>query len=105
MGAGSGAGHTSSCPSISCPAYSGGCSSSGSRRAYAAGRLRFSGTLDGLSQAHAFTEAIRQLRRKNWIVYAQPPFGSPEQVLAYLSRYTHRVAIANSRLVAPTRPA
>lgn len=67
--------------------------------AYADGRLRFSGTLDGLGQAHAFTAAIRQLRRKNWIVYAKPPFGSPEQVLAYLGRYTHRVAIANSRLV------
>ncbi|MER9250105.1 IS91 family transposase [Mesorhizobium sp. M0590] len=67
--------------------------------AYAAGRLRFSGTLDGLGQARAFTAAIRQLRRKNWIVYAKPPFGSPEQVLAYLGRYTHRVAIANSRLV------
>ncbi|BCH27020.1 IS91 family transposase [Mesorhizobium sp. L-8-3] len=67
--------------------------------AYAAGRLRFSGTLDGLGQAHAFAAAIRQLRRKNWIVYAKPPFGSPEQVLAYLGRYTHRVAIANSRLV------
>lgn len=67
--------------------------------AYAAGRLRFSGTLDGFGDAHAFAAAIRQLRRKNWIVYAKPPFGSPEHVLAYLGRYTHRVAIANSRLV------
>lgn len=67
--------------------------------AYAAGRLRFSGTLDGLGDADAFTAAIRQLRRKNWVVYAKPPFGSPGHVLAYLGRYTHRVAIANSRLV------
>jgi hypothetical protein len=67
--------------------------------AHAAGRLRFSGTLDGLGDAHAFAAAIRQLRRKNWIVYAKPPFGSPGHVLAYLGRYTHRVAIANSRLV------
>ncbi len=67
--------------------------------AYAAGRLRFSGTLEGFGDAHAFAAAIRQLRRKNWIVYAKPPFGSPEHVLAYLGRYTHRVAIANSRLV------
>jgi len=67
--------------------------------AYAAGRLRFSGTLDRFGQAHAFAAAIRPLRRKNWIVYAKPPFGSPEQVLTYLGRYTHRVAIANSRLV------
>jgi len=63
------------------------------------GRLRFSGTLDELGEARAFTAAIRQLRRKNWGVYAKPPFGSPEHVLAYLGRYTQRVAIANTRLV------
>lgn len=67
--------------------------------AHAAGRLRFSGALDRLGDADAFTAAIRQLRRKNWVVFAKPPFGSPEHVLAYLGRYTHRVAIANSRLV------
>ena len=67
--------------------------------AYAAGQLRFSGTLDRRGDADAFTDAIRQLRRKNWVVYAKPPFGSPEHLLAYLGRYTHRVAIANSRLV------
>jgi hypothetical protein len=67
--------------------------------AHAAGRLRFSGALDRLGAADAFTAAIRQLRRKNWVVYSKPPFGSPEHVLAYLGRYTHRVAIANSRLV------
>ena len=47
----------------------------------------------------AFMAATRQLRRRNWVVYSKPPFGSPEHVLAYLGRYTHRVAIANSRLV------
>jgi hypothetical protein len=67
--------------------------------AYAAGRLRFSGALDRLGDADAFTAAIRRLRRINWVVYSKPPFGSPENVLAYLGRYTHRVAIANSRLV------
>jgi hypothetical protein len=67
--------------------------------AYNAGRLRFSGRLDRFGDAHAFAVAIRQLRGKSWIVYAKPPFGSPEHVLAYLGRYTHRVAIANSRLV------
>ncbi|MDH7976120.1 IS91 family transposase [Sphingomonas sp. AR_OL41] len=67
--------------------------------AHAAGQLRFSGTLDGLGDPHAFAAATRRLRRKNWVVYAKPPFGSPEHVLAYLGRYTHRVAIANSRLV------
>lgn len=67
--------------------------------AHAAGRLRFSGKLDGFDDADVFTAAIGKLRRKNWIVYAKPPFGSPEHVLAYLGRYTHRVAISNSRLV------
>lgn len=67
--------------------------------AYAAGRLRFSGKLVGFDHEDAFTTEIGKLRRKNWIVYAKPPFGSPEHVLAYLGRYTHRVAIANSRLV------
>jgi hypothetical protein len=67
--------------------------------AHTAGRLRFSGALERLGDADAFTAAIRQLRRKNWVVYSKPPFGSPEHVLAYLGRYTHRVAIANSRLV------
>ena len=69
------------------------------QQAHAAGRLRFSGALDMLGGADAFTAAIRQLRRKSWVVYSKPPFGSPEHVLAYLGRYTHRVAIANSRLV------
>jgi hypothetical protein len=67
--------------------------------AYSAGHLRFSGTLDSLGNAETFAVAARQLRRKTWIVYATPPFGSPEHVLAYLGRYTHRVAIANSRLI------
>jgi hypothetical protein len=52
--------------------------------AYTAERLRFSGTLDRLGDADAFTDGIQQLRRKNWVVYAKPPFGSPEHVLAYL---------------------
>ena len=63
------------------------------------GRLRFSGGLAQLDDADIFAAAVRRLRRKNWVVYAKPPFGSPEHVLAYLGRYTHRVAIANSRLV------
>lgn len=52
-----------------------------------------------LADADVFAAAVRQLRRKNWIVYAKPPFGSPKHVLAYLGRFTHRVAIANSCLV------
>lgn len=67
--------------------------------AHLAGRLRFSGKLAWLDDADAFATSVRQLRRKNWVVFAKPPFGSPEYVLAYLGRYTHRVAIANSRLI------
>ena len=67
--------------------------------AHAAGRLHFFGDLASLRDAGNFVEALRPLRRKPWVVYAKPPFGSPEHVLAYLGRYTHRVAIANSRLV------
>ena len=69
------------------------------RAARDAGRLRFSGTLDALGDARTFADAIAALRAKRWVVYAKPPFGSPAHVLAYLGRYTHRVAIANSRLV------
>jgi hypothetical protein len=67
--------------------------------AHAAGHLRFFGDLESLGCADAFAQALRSLRKKRWVVYAKPPFGSPEHVLAYLGRYTHRVAIANSRLV------
>jgi hypothetical protein len=67
--------------------------------AHLAGRLRFSGALAQLNDANAFAASARQLRRKDWVVFSKPPFGSPDHVLAYLGRYTHRVAIANSRLV------
>jgi predicted Zn-ribbon and HTH transcriptional regulator len=64
-----------------------------------AGRLAFFGDLDGLADATAFAAWLAPLRKTEWVVYAKPPFGGPETVLAYLSRYTHRVAISNSRLV------
>ncbi|WP_375255917.1 IS91 family transposase [Yoonia sp.] len=64
-----------------------------------AGKLAFFGDLKGLTNAKAFTAYLVPLRNAEWVVYAKPPFGGPEQVLAYLSRYTHRVAISNSRLV------
>ena len=67
--------------------------------AHTGGRLQFFGTLAALNTAPAFSTALRSLRAKTWIVYAKPPFGSPEHVLCYLGRYTHRVAIANSRLI------
>ncbi len=68
--------------------------------AYAAGRLAFFGEIEGLRRREAFAALLAPLRRKNWFVYAKPPFAGPEAVLAYLARYTHRVAISNSRLVA-----
>jgi hypothetical protein len=69
------------------------------QNAFDAGELRFFGNLAGLAEPTAFATELGQLKRIEWVVYAKPPFGGPEQVLAYLGRYTHRVAIANSRLV------
>lgn len=67
--------------------------------AHARGRLSFFGDLAGLVDPAAFQAHLAPLRRAEWVVYAKPPFGGPAAVLAYLARYTHRVAIANSRLV------
>jgi len=68
--------------------------------AHAADRLRFFGDHAGLNERGAFVKFLAPLRRKNWFVYAKPPFAGPAAVLTYLSRYTHRVAISNSRLIA-----
>jgi hypothetical protein len=68
--------------------------------AHKAGRLRFFGDHAALVDAQAFAAYLAPLRRTEWVVYAKRPFGGPQAVLAYLSRYTHRVAIANSRLIA-----
>ena len=74
--------------------------------AHAAGRLAFFGEIAGLCRREAFASHLAPLRRKNWFVYAKPPpellskGAGPEAVLAYLAGYTHRVAIANSRLIA-----
>ncbi len=68
--------------------------------AHEASRLRFFGDHEPLVEADAFAAYLAPLRKAEWVVYAKPPFGGPEAVLAYLSRYTHRVAISNSRLVA-----
>ena len=69
--------------------------------AHVAGRLQFFAdhATGGLSERGAFTDFLAPLRKKNWFVYAKPPFAGPEAVLAYLSRYTHRVAISNGRLI------
>ncbi len=69
------------------------------RAAFAGGELRFSGALAGLADAAVFADQLGALARIDWVVYAKPPFAGPEQVLGYLGRYTHRVAIANSRLI------
>jgi hypothetical protein len=66
----------------------------------ATGRLQFFGDHAGLSDHRAFLRHLVPLRKKRWVVYAKPPFSGPEAVPAYLSRYTHRVAISNRRLIA-----
>src|ERR1700680_510448 len=67
---------------------------------HAAGRLKFFGDHAALAAAQAFAAYLAPLRKTEWGVYVKKPFGGPQAVLAYLSRYTHRVAIANSRLIA-----
>ena len=64
------------------------------------GRLAFFGNLAPLADRRAFQHHLSPVRHKRWVVYAKPPFAGPEAVLAYLSRYTHRVAISNRRLLA-----
>ena len=68
--------------------------------AFDAGRLQFFGTLADLAACNAFMALLAPLRTTEWVVYAKRPFGGPEAVLAYVARYTHRVAISNSRLIA-----
>jgi Putative transposase/Transposase zinc-binding domain len=67
--------------------------------AHKAGRLQFFGKHIALTSIQAFAAYLAPLRKTEWVVYAKRPFGGPQAVLAYLSRYTHRVAIANSRLI------
>lgn len=66
------------------------------------GELRFAGSTAALAEPKDWTPFLASMRKKAWVVYAKPPFGSPEQVLKYLARYTHRVAISNSRIVSVT---
>jgi hypothetical protein len=68
-------------------------------RAFEEGRLRFTGQMAGLANPAAFNALCGRASRIEWIVYAKPPFGGPEQVLKYLAGYTHRVAISNRRLL------
>jgi hypothetical protein len=68
--------------------------------AHDANRLTFFNTLAGLADKRTFKRFIAPLRRIKWVIYCKAPFAGPEQVLRYLSRYTHRVAISNRRLIA-----
>jgi hypothetical protein len=68
--------------------------------AHAAGKLQFFGEHAHLAAADAFAAFLAPLKTTRWFVYAKRPFAGPQAVLAYLARYTHRVAIANSRLIA-----
>lgn len=66
---------------------------------HSAGELAFYGDLERLENPDVFAAWLKPFRKSEWVVYAKPPFGGPEAVLAYLSRYTHRVAISNHRLI------
>ena len=67
--------------------------------AFANGEIRFFGKLERLAEASSWRRFLRHRRSSEWVVYSKPPFGGPEQVLKYLARYTHRVAISNQRIV------
>ena len=67
--------------------------------AHQAGRLAFFGDHAALAEPRTFATFLAPLRKVEWVVYAKKPFGGPQAVLAYLSRYTHRVAISNRRLI------
>jgi Putative transposase/Transposase zinc-binding domain len=68
------------------------------QRAKKSGELRFGGATSDLSTADGFAAFLKSQRERSWVVYAKAPFGSPEQVLKYLARYTHRVAISDRRI-------
>jgi hypothetical protein len=69
------------------------------REAFADGKLHFHGEMAGLAKPAAFEALCVRAERVKWVVFVKPPFGGPEQVLKYLARYTHRVAISNSRIL------
>jgi hypothetical protein len=68
------------------------------QKAFDAGKLRFFSSLETLRESAAFRRYLAPLRRAEWVVFAKAPFAGPEQVLDYVGRYTHRVAISNNRL-------
>ena len=68
--------------------------------AFETGQLHFAGTLDALNDRQHFAAHLQPARQTDWVVYAKPPFAGPDQVLDYVGRYTHRIAISNQRLLA-----
>jgi hypothetical protein len=70
------------------------------QRAFDSGKLRFFHALENLRERHRFASYLAPARKAEWVVYAKRPFAAPEQVLDYVGRYTHRVAISNNRLLA-----
>jgi len=68
--------------------------------AHHVGKLQFFGSHAALKNAESFAAYLAPLRHSEWVVYSKRPFGGPEEVLRYLARYTHRVAISNRRLIA-----
>jgi predicted RNA-binding Zn-ribbon protein involved in translation (DUF1610 family) len=72
----------------------------GLKRLYRRRRLNCSGPTASLAEPIQFAKLLRNVHRQDWVVYAKPAFGGPSQVLRYLGRYTHRVAISNHRIVA-----
>jgi hypothetical protein len=69
------------------------------RKAFAEGKLQFHGEMAALNSPQSFESLCRRAGKIKWVVFAKAPFGGPEQVLKYLARYTHRVAISNSRIL------
>jgi hypothetical protein len=84
-------GYSAACSGTKFPSHLG--------KAYRQGKLKFLGDLASLAEPKAFGALCEKAARIDWVVYAKRPFGGPEQVLKYLARYTHRVAISNSRLL------
>jgi len=69
------------------------------QKAFDSGKLQFFNALESLRERHAFVELVERLKAREWVVYAKRPFAGPQQVLDYVGRYTHRVAISNNRLL------
>lgn len=69
------------------------------QKSFDTGELQFFSSLEPLRDPAAFQRYLNDVRRINWVIYPKPPFGSAEQVVHYVGRYTHRVAISNSRVI------